>query len=273
MKYLFFTIAIIISLVYSQTTVTTYCTNIVTTCTGNNNQYADAAACETIANGVNISGGADTDTGGDTLGCRVYHLGVAGGDPDTHCVHAGPTGGDACGNYADDFCAQMNYTCFGNYSSAADCVKLVNYKDSNNVWLIPRDGVNHFNTSGNSLQCRFYHLYAGLTLADTGTHCPHAGFSGAGVCGDAISNYCHFLSVACPTFYDAALCSLQAERFPLGVVGDTSGNSLHCRIYHIGAGVYLNDLTTHCPHGSFSGGNVCGTYCEAYCDTIQSVCT
>jgi hypothetical protein len=75
-----------------------YCTSYLTACEADpNNTYADQADCETKCAGFTC--GADTDTTGDTLGCRIYHAGVANTDAAsaaTHCPHAGETPTDQC---------------------------------------------------------------------------------------------------------------------------------------------------------------------------------
>ena len=40
--------------------------------------------------------GVQDATQGDSVGCRLYHAGVALGDAPTHCPHAGPGGADVC---------------------------------------------------------------------------------------------------------------------------------------------------------------------------------
>lgn len=75
----------------------TYCTQVTANCTAANAQYDDMADCMAYCTDVAWPAGADTDTTGNTLGCRLYHVGVAAGDPATHCGHAGPTGGSVCG--------------------------------------------------------------------------------------------------------------------------------------------------------------------------------
>lgn len=66
----------------------TFCADNVATCAGT---YTDAAACETICAGF-----ADGDTSGNTLACRVYHLGAAASDAATHCPHTAEDGGGVC---------------------------------------------------------------------------------------------------------------------------------------------------------------------------------
>ena len=47
------------------------------------------------------------DTTGNTIGCRLYHAGAAAADPVLHCPHAGPTGGNVCGSWCDNYCQLM----------------------------------------------------------------------------------------------------------------------------------------------------------------------
>ena len=70
-----------------------------------------------------------------------------------------------------------------------------------------------------------------------------------------------------------------AARWPAGMAGATSGNSLACRIYHTGAAA--GDAVTHCAHAGPTGGDKdptdtagepCGDGCEAFCAIAQSIC-
>jgi cysteine-rich repeat protein len=72
-----------------------YCDLMLATCDAGNQQYASIAEClETCADFPAGTAGA---TDGDSLACRMYHLGVATTtDPATHCPHAGPTGDGVC---------------------------------------------------------------------------------------------------------------------------------------------------------------------------------
>jgi hypothetical protein len=66
-------------------------------CTGALQVYADAAACQTGCAMITTLG-AVTDTAGNTLGCRIYHLGVAqmnATNAMTHCLH-GKVVSDVC---------------------------------------------------------------------------------------------------------------------------------------------------------------------------------
>jgi hypothetical protein len=118
------------------------------------------------------------ETAGDSLGCRLYHVGVANQvDADVHCPHAGPTGGGVCVAAEAPLCANYCATYLKN------CVDKLNaYKDEADClaqcagWYPGKDG----DTTGDTVGCREYH--AGVALGDPMTHCPHAGPGGAMVC-------------------------------------------------------------------------------------------
>jgi plastocyanin len=50
-------------------------------------------------------------------------------------------------------------------------------------------------------------------------------------------------------------CLAQCETWPVGTPGDMDGDSVQCRIYHLGAAT--NDPEVHCPHAAPDGGGVC----------------
>ncbi|HEX6836627.1 MAG TPA: hypothetical protein VF334_08645 [Polyangia bacterium] len=57
----------------------------------------------------------------------------------------------------------------------------------------------------------------------------------------------------------------------VGMIGDTSGNTIGCRLYHAGAAAA--DPVLHCPHAGPTGGAVCGSLCENYCQLMAKNCT
>jgi hypothetical protein len=71
-----------------------YCTTYFANCTNKLNSYKNMDDCQMQC--ATWYQGFDGQTDGDTVGCREYHAGVAIGDPDTHCPHAGPGGGGVC---------------------------------------------------------------------------------------------------------------------------------------------------------------------------------
>ncbi|MEI9937723.1 MAG: hypothetical protein WDO69_10940 [Pseudomonadota bacterium] len=50
-------------------------------------------------------------------------------------------------------------------------------------------------------------------------------------------------------YADLADCGAACNQFARGAVGDTSGNTLDCRIYHLNAAATVS-AATHCPHTS-----------------------
>ena len=87
-----------------------YCTAIMAACTGANAQYGSMANCTATCNTI-ANAGAVTNTMGNTLGCRIYHTELARSTPATHCSHAGPSGGGACGTTCQAVCDQIEELC------------------------------------------------------------------------------------------------------------------------------------------------------------------
>jgi hypothetical protein len=150
------------------------------------------------------------DMTGDTLGCRIYHAGAAGGstaNATLHCPHAGPggdpinsapmycSGGDACTN----FCTLEIATCGSTdapatvggvaitpqYKNLAACVDVCKNGDATVTPAIPKFDLTHpyaTTSAGNSLACRLNHwTNAASGTVDpvngnlTKTHCGHTG--------------------------------------------------------------------------------------------------
>ncbi|MGE0785526.1 MAG: DUF4331 family protein [Sandaracinaceae bacterium] len=75
-----------------------YCDVYTTNCTGTHSEYTNRADCVAYCMGAGWPDGMDNAMSGNSTNCRIYHAGVAAGDPDTHCPHAGPSGADTCGS-------------------------------------------------------------------------------------------------------------------------------------------------------------------------------
>lgn len=160
-------------------TCASYCALVTTNCTATNAQYADMAECMTQCTAAAIPAGTDGMTDGNTLGCRIYHSGVAATDPDTHCVHAGLSGGAVCGTICEAYCSLIQGACTGDnqqYPDSDACLRA--------CADLPATGALGA-TDGDTVQCRLYH--ASAAIGDAVTHCPHAGASGGGVCGAALT--------------------------------------------------------------------------------------
>ncbi|WAS95968.1 hypothetical protein [Nannocystis punicea] len=71
-----------------------YCTTYFANCENDLNLYNDEADC--LDQCSHWYPGTTADTAGDTVGCRLYHAGVAQTDDVTHCPHAGPGGAGVC---------------------------------------------------------------------------------------------------------------------------------------------------------------------------------
>jgi hypothetical protein len=65
--------------------------------------YCDGAAALAL--------GSAGDTSGDTVACRLTHAELALADPATHCVSAGPTGGNVCGTWCENYCTLALRNC------------------------------------------------------------------------------------------------------------------------------------------------------------------
>ena len=72
-----------------QTLCDTFCSIVQANCTGGNQQYADANACQTACAQFPTNGNTG-DTSGDTVQCRIYHAQAAAGSPVVHCPHTQP---------------------------------------------------------------------------------------------------------------------------------------------------------------------------------------
>ena len=149
-----------------------YCAEVEANCTGDNAQYPTTEACKGVC--ATFDPGTLADMSGATLGCHLYHGGApAAGTPATHCPHAGPLGGGACGEDCANFCEIAVAVCGSQgtppYSDAAACMTAcMSFPDTTAV------PYNTSVSSGDSLACRMYHLtVAATSAADAATHCPH----------------------------------------------------------------------------------------------------
>jgi len=233
----------------------TLCAAVTASCTGGNKQYADEAACLAFCN--DVAGwpiGTAEDINVNTVGCRLVAAEIAGsGDAAVQCPIAGPSGGDGCGTYCDNYCDLTAATCTGDnalYASRDDCMAACD--------LFSQDG-EPGESSGDTVQCRIYHAGiagSGETPAPA-THCPHASFHGAGVCGGVCDWYCNLTLANCTggnvIFTNKEACMMACGGLATtGTDGDTSGNTVQCRIHY--ADLAAADAATNCPeaHSMFS---------------------
>lgn len=182
-------------------TCASYCALIQTACTGPTQQYATMDECMTACQYIPV----DDQGSGNTLLCHYDHalnaLAVdAGGyglGANPHCWHAGPYGWGVCGTQCEDFCAIVTSYCTPDggfapesgtppYASSADCLTscpgFAGIADSGSAVVIVDGSPNTSSYSsagpfsGNTLDCREYHLGAALqsTMLQQ-MHCNHPG--------------------------------------------------------------------------------------------------
>ncbi|MCB9719018.1 MAG: hypothetical protein H6712_34555 [Myxococcales bacterium] len=118
------------------------------------------------------------DVDGDSLGCRSYHVTVAGStDPELHCPHAGPSGMHVCVDEGAPSCELYCTRYFNN------CEGELNLWDSMDACMETCAGWypgTATDTSGHTIGCRAY--YANLAAGDADTHCGNAGPGGGEMC-------------------------------------------------------------------------------------------
>jgi hypothetical protein len=111
-------------------------------------------------------------------------------------------------------------------------------------------------TTGDNLECRFYHTNAGPMLNDVATHCPHGGPYGSGQCGMSnCDTFCAAIVELCTgnneQYADVAECMTDCTALPDAtdayvVDAAATGANFACRGYHLTAASV--DPDTHCAH-------------------------
>jgi len=139
-------------------------------------EYANTQHC--LDNCAQWPVGAIEDIEGDSLGCRTYHVTVAGTtDPELHCPHAGPSGMQVCvaedAPTCDLYCMRYFNNCEGDLNLWVDMDECM---DTCAGWY-PGTGTD---AAGHSIGCRSY--YANLAAGNDELHCPNAGPGGGAQC-------------------------------------------------------------------------------------------
>lgn len=122
--------------------------------------YCDSAAAFAL--------GTKDESSGNTLECRRTHARLALTDPAAHCLAAGPSGGNVCGSWCENYCALALRNCTGGsafFPDAATCLAT--------CAGFPQDGpfATPFATMSDSVQCR---LMEAAEASKTPTCCAHA---------------------------------------------------------------------------------------------------
>ena len=181
----------------------------------------------------------------------------------------------------DQYCGVYMQTC-GNVSEYIDAAECVSY--CNTYAGIPAGTT--VDKSGNTIGCRWNQLKEAAGAAGEVAKqeaCVAAGRSGGNVCGTWCENYCHLAIKNCsgePTYFETFNeCKVACAAFPEdGIVGEKTGDTVQCRIYHLG--VAGDDLSggaaMHCPHGSIAGTGGCEPVeedlCKSYCAEFFMTC-
>jgi hypothetical protein len=255
----------------------TYCEEVTNICTDANEQFTSKSICLNYCKTwAGLPAGEDGAQSGNSAACRTYHAGVAaGGAKSTHCPHAGPTGGDTCGTWCDNYCHLALRNCTGAlelYKNDAECRAA--------CATIATDGDNDAN-EGDSIQCRINNLILAQTEPGLDAkYCPRGARDGGDTCAtlETCETYCAEIMKNCTggneQYLSEQICLNYCEfgsKMPKGAVGTQTGNTVACRTYHAGlAG--LSDPGDHCRHAGPSGGDTCGSWCEVYCQLAQTNC-
>jgi hypothetical protein len=233
-----------------------------------------ATQCESLigaAVGVTSSAlGDDTDTSGNTIGCRQHYSSMASATATHWCLAGGFTGAGLCGDVLINSCNAIHANCNGiasyPFASSSAC-------QTNNSAIAAVFGSlqGPSGASEESLECRVYHSLVGQAAGGATPHCGHVSFPGAAGawCGGNVStnsaHYCMLHATVCnvstPTpriqYNNWAQCTASFATFVNGNVDPNNGaNDKGCRQYHTNAGMAVG--LVHCHHGGPSGGTVCG---------------
>lgn len=232
-----------------------YCSAIMTNCTGANAQYGNMDECLEMC-GASVWGegaaGADDD---NTLSCRSTHAGeLAAGDPDQHCASAGPTGGGVCGSLCESYCAYSAKYCgeVHPYDDARQCVLACDK-------LIPQDG--DPTADDNSVQCRLRNVLEAVQGGDTAAACAASDLNGNDTCGSWCEVYCQLMDTNCSGqeagYPDVATCLTACDGFATGGDATTDmGDTVQCRVNHAGLPA-LRDPALECGHAAEAPTNFC----------------
>ncbi len=148
---------------------TYYCNGLMSACTGGQAQFTSLSTC--LAFCAKMPAGALSDTSGNTLGCRIGRLQLAGTSPATECANAGPSGGDTtaggtpgvCGDICDSFCGVGTMVCPDQTNECATSL-CPSYATSATYSTAL--------TSTNTVGCRLYYLtIAAENATAAGNHC------------------------------------------------------------------------------------------------------
>ena len=220
-----------------------YCASITTNCQAGTSQYKDEADCLAYCNGARWPDGAATDQSGNTIACRIYHSGAAKDDPTIHCPHAGPSGGDVCGQIdtrTDPLTAYVRVDRMGNPAVAtalvSDSMRKNAFNDGN-----PANDVTNFLADWSARLKSLHEALDDDVMARGATPCSMVGPPG-GMAPCLTQQYAPGRTVA------SLIAPSDVIRLnPLMPAGFPNGRRLEDPVIDLTLGVLLLDLTRH-PH-------------------------
>ena len=175
----------------------------------------------------------------------------------------------SCGG-TDEACCPVGTACIAGYCDTTDTcangclIDDVSYTDQQ---VNPANDCQLCDASSNAWQNQ-----PNNTVCGDGTGLCYEGTCTSLTC----ENYCDIISNDCTStshsqYVASNICIASCQAFAVGVIGDTTGNTLACRLYHaIGA---TADQNTECPAAGPSGNGVCGGSCDGYCAMMMTYCS
>lgn len=264
-----------------------FCSDYVRNCP-TDPRWTSVGACVAESRGY-ITGDFPTRVSGNTLGCRVYHLGVAQWvfEPNTsgrdrHCAHASHDRADSSGARpcagvpatVPEFCASVVATCGGltGWRNVSACE--VDARGYIRGSMPMRTGTNAGSTAPrtDTLECRIAQLVSARTATDSqviNTHCLNAGSVNTTLwCTRPASapDFCAAFSQACSgvpgvvtNWTVRTTCELGYAAIREGSSSESTGDTQRCRHTALTAALAVasTQRAAHCNAASASGGGVC----------------
>lgn len=172
-----------------------------------------------------------------------------------------------------EYCDTVTANCTGDlrvYLSRASCLNTCNA-------LLPGEAAEPI---GNTVQCR---LVRAKVAGGPEEECVSAGPGGAQACGSNCEAYCALLESECPNDFAGlrdceAACELLPDAGGLNVDENFSGDTVQCRLLHLGAVGQEKQESIHCTHARFVPRDTCvdevppAPDCDRYCDILEVTC-
>lgn len=257
-------------------------------CVGANQQYDNYTACVTAGSGFDFLTGSPGDTRGDTFACRAYHASVAAVDSDsaiTNCPYTAAEAVCVCVDQCVSFCEEQIATCgFAQYANTTECHAICKTWLVGNLVVDTGSGNITGPTLGATSACREYHTFVASTSPAAATQqCPHTGLDdAAGTCGTRCQGYCDLMIRGCeangsPQYDDMNDCLTQCATFAAdGNHGDTTGDTLQCRIHYATVAIVNGGQAPNCSYAAAVSTpcvNDPDFTCAHFCSIMNSTCT